>query len=245
MLFKLASFAADPTAMPRSMHRIWQIGPRNSQSRDSSVWWTGVARRNSLQVPYPHAPQSYMGGYHFSSPMNRMRSTFSVVSASRKKMGFLSFVPRARSHSARRWRVSLSRTIVVSMKGLDPLRKSCPPLFGAVMALTAHIFATFATTSVNISCWSICDSSHFIRLDMSLPGGWRVGRRRPCFPFGRPPTCGLLSPSVRFPGASFAEEVSPSRIEIEAMRSFGGHFVSFQHLPDHSLPVDVYHRSGR
>src|SRR5438132_1070027 len=81
-----------------------------------------------------------------------------------------------------------------------------------------------------------------------------------------------------------AEEVSPSRIEIEAMRSFGGHFVSFQHLrgslridfhderrisdvqieggrplvvhgpprapwkdhtPDHRLPVDVYHRSGR
>src|SRR5713226_8900573 len=99
-----------------------------------------------------------MGGYHFSSPMNRIRSTFSVVSASRKKMGFLSFVPRARSHSARRWRVSLSWTIVVSMKGLDPLRKSCPPLFGAVMALTAHIFATFATTSVNISCWSIRDS---------------------------------------------------------------------------------------
>src|SRR5256886_11664883 len=99
------------------------------------------------------------GGYHFSSPMNRMRSTFSVVSASRKKMGFLSFVPRSRSHSARRWSVSLSWTMVVSMKGLDPLRKSCPPLFGAVMALTAHIFATFSTTSVNISCWSICNTS--------------------------------------------------------------------------------------
>src|SRR5579859_522945 len=50
MLLMLAVLAAEPTAMPRSIARNWQMGPGNSQSSASGVRCAGAARRNSAQV---------------------------------------------------------------------------------------------------------------------------------------------------------------------------------------------------
>src|SRR6266699_4518181 len=50
-LLRLAALAAEPTAMPRSIHRSWQMGPLNCQSAEPGPWWFGLAFRNSAHVP--------------------------------------------------------------------------------------------------------------------------------------------------------------------------------------------------
>src|SRR6266511_3244885 len=76
--------------------------------------------------------------------MNKIRSTFSVVSASRKKMGFFSFVPRARSHSARRWSVSLSFDDRGLNEGLGSFEEQLPSaLRSGHRADSAHLRDVF------------------------------------------------------------------------------------------------------
>ena len=75
----------------------------------------------------------------------------SATSASRNQIASRRSLPRARIHSANRWRVSAGSTITVSMKLCLPARNSWPPDFGAVIADAAMSFATWTTVSARRS----------------------------------------------------------------------------------------------